>query len=172
MREGAAWQMQGSVYDAGGSACTATVDYGDGQAAQDLMVGADGAFTLSHRWADDGARRVTVLAADAAGKRSQATVLVTVVNVAPRVSAGAGVRLHRGARLRRRGSFADPGADTWKATVDYGDGAGRHALPLTGKTFVLNHRFRGARGRVFTVTVRVRDDDGGAGVARFRVTLT
>jgi hypothetical protein len=172
VREGSAWQAQGSVYGAGAAACTGTVDSGDGQAAQDLALSAAGAFTLSHRWADDGSRRVTVQATGAAGKHTTASVLVSVVNVAPHVSAGSAVRLHRGARLTRRGAFTDPGADTWKATVDYGDGAGRHALPLAGKRFVLRHRFRGARGRVFTVTVRVRDDDGGAGVARFKVTLS
>ena len=55
------------------------------------------------------------------------------------------------------GSFTDPGADTWTATVDYGDGSGTGALALSGKTFSLSHTY--AAAGPFTVTVRVSDDD-------------
>ena len=49
-----------------------------------------------------------------------------------------------------------PGADTWTATVDYGDGGGG-ALALDGKTFALSHTYLVAG--TFTVTVTVFDDD-------------
>ena len=39
------------------------------------------------------------------------------------------------------GSFTDPGADTWTATVDYGDGYGVQSLALVGKTFGLSHTY-------------------------------
>ena len=68
--------------------------------------------------------------------------------------------------------FRDPGADTWKGWVSYGDGTARRALRLRAdKTFTLSHRFAGPRGRRCTVTLCVTDDDGGRGVDRFRVTV-
>jgi len=36
-------------------------------------------------------------------------------------------------------TFTDPGADTWTANVNYGDGSGVQPLVLTGKTFSLSH---------------------------------
>ena len=60
------------------------------------------------------------------------------------------------------GAFTDPGADTWTATVDYGDGSGAQPLPLNpDKTFNLSHFY--ADNGTFTVTVTVTDDDGAAG---------
>jgi hypothetical protein len=172
VREGGAWVTAGSVYDAAGTTWTGTVDYADGAGPQALTVAADRGFALSRSWPDDGLRRVTLTAANDLGGHTSATVSVTVVNVAPRVSAGKSLHVRRGALFARRATFADPGADTWKGTVNYGDGTGLRALRLRAdKSFALDHRFRGARGRVCTVTVRVRDDDGGAGLARFKVTL-
>ncbi|MCX6373271.1 MAG: PKD domain-containing protein [Actinobacteria bacterium] len=90
----------------------------------------------------------------------------------PRVRAGGKANVAMGALLTRRGSFADPGADTWTGAVDWGDGSARTTLRLRAdKTFALAHRFPRARGRRYTVVVTVRDDDGGSGSARFRVTV-
>jgi Ca2+-binding RTX toxin-like protein len=94
--------------------------------------------------------------------------------VAPAVAlagaaAAAGVR---GQTLNFTGSFTDPGsADTWSATVDYGDGAGPQPLALNpDKSFNLTHVY--AASGVYTVTVVVGDDDGGAGVTTKRITIT
>jgi hypothetical protein len=82
---------------------------------------------------------------------------VTVRNVAPVVDAGVGATLDVGGTLLRTGSFVDPGADTWAATVDYGDGGGDQPLPLgADKTFALSHTYL-TPGR-YTVTVTI--DDG------------
>ena len=68
------------------------------------------------------------------------------------------------------GSFADPGADTWTATVDYGDGSGVQALGLNqNKTFDLAHVYANSGG--YAVEVCVTDDDGGAGCNGFGVTV-
>ncbi|MDR1513912.1 MAG: PKD domain-containing protein [Propionibacteriaceae bacterium] len=63
-------------------------------------------------------------------------------------------------QLTTTGSFTDPGADTWTATVDYGDGTGPQPLALdpATKTFALSHAY-GAVGQ-YTVTVAVSDQIG------------
>ena len=58
------------------------------------------------------------------------------------MSVGAGVTIGPGTTVTRTGSFADPGADTWTASVDYGDGSGPHPLALNpDKTFALGHTY-------------------------------
>jgi hypothetical protein len=54
------------------------------------------------------------------------------------------------------GSFTDPGADPWTATVDYGDGTGRAPLALAAMGFTLDHTY--GQAGVFTVDVQVSDD--------------
>ena len=62
--------------------------------------------------------------------------------------------VNEGATFTSSGSFTDPGADTWTATVDYGDGSGDQPLSLgPDKTFTLSHVYAD-NGR-YTVTVTV-----------------
>jgi hypothetical protein len=88
-------------------------------------------------------------------------VQVTVDNAAPEVDAGPGAAINEGDAFTSSGSFTDPGADTWTATVDYGDGSGVQPLTLTGKTFSLSHVY--ADNGAHTVTVTVTDHLGGVG---------
>jgi hypothetical protein len=85
------------------------------------------------------------------------TTTATISNVAPSIAAIAGATLLPGETYAANGSFTDPGADTWTATVDYGDGSGTGPLALTAKTFALSHAY--ASAGTFTVTVKVSDDD-------------
>ena len=88
----------------------------------------------------------------------------------PAVSAGGPAFVNQGIALNRAGSFADPGADTWTATVDYGDGSGVQPLALNpDKSFALAHTYAAVGG--YTATVTVRDDDGGVGTASVSVTV-
>lgn len=170
VREGDVWTTGGSFVDESGSAWTATVDYGAGR--EPLSLAPDKTFVLAHTWLDDGMYRVPVAVSSDLARTAGASVVVDVVNVAPRVRAGGKANVAAGALLTRLGSFADPGADTLTGAVDWGDGAARTALRLRAdKTFRLAHRFPRARGRSFTVVVTVRDDEGGRGSARFRVTV-
>jgi len=83
--------------------------------------------------------------------------------VPPVVNGGADGSVRQGQSFTQTGSFADPGADTWTATVDYGDGTGVEPLTLNGdKTFTLSHVFA-AGSYAATVTVTVTDDDSGVG---------
>ena len=64
----------------------------------------------------------------------------------------------------RAGSFTDPDADSWSATVDYGDGAGAVPLSLAAdKSFQLSHSY--LDNGSYTVTVSV--DDGHERQRRF-----
>ncbi len=85
------------------------------------------------------------------------TFMVTVLNVAPVVTfTGGQSELNEGDEFTASGSFTDPGADEWTATVDYGDGTGVQTLSLNpDKTFALDH-FYLDNGN-FTITVRVFD---------------
>ena len=52
------------------------------------------------------------------------------------------------------GSFVDPGADTWTATVDYGDGSGPQPLELDGNTFTLSHVYATAGWYGIWITIQ------------------
>jgi len=172
-REGTPWARAGSFFDGAGSSWTATVDYdaaGGGAGPAPLSLAADKSFTLARTWPDECRRSVRVSVTNDRANTTEATLVVTVKNVAPKVKAGSRARLRVGARLTRACSFTDPGADHWSGWVRYGDGSARKALRLrAGKTFTLSHRFT-RRGR-FTVTVRMRDGDGGRGTSRFTATV-
>jgi PKD repeat protein len=124
-------------------------DFGDGQASAGVDV--------SHVYAQDGVYNVQLTVTDSYGLTSTVTTTATISNVAPVIDPFAGAVLLPGEAYTSSGSFTDPGADSWTATVDYGDGSGVVALPLAGKTFSLSHVY--ASAGVFTVTVRVSDDD-------------
>jgi polyhydroxyalkanoate synthesis regulator phasin len=100
---------------------------------------------------------------------SSAATTASIANVAPAVSAFAGAELLPGDPYTAAGSFSDPGADSWTATVDYGDGSGVHPLALAGASFSLSHTYSAAG--TFTVTVAVRDDDGGVGTSQATATV-
>ena len=174
-REGTPWSRAGGFFDGAGTVWTATADYGAGAEPLALAPGSEGqsgAFALARTWADDGRHMVRVAVTNDLAGSARAAVAVTVRNVAPKVRAGANATVRAGARFTRICRFGDPGADSWKGWVKYGDGSARRALrPRAGKTLRLSHRFAGPRGRRCTVTLCVTDDDGGRGIARLRVTL-
>ena len=64
-------------------------------------------------------------------------------------------------------SFEDPDADSWLASVDYGDGWGAQPLLLDGTSFVLNNAYLTPGAHTLTVTI----DDGNGGVATDTMTV-
>jgi PKD repeat protein len=168
--EAGSYAASGSFTDPGDDHWVATADYGDGTGPQPLAL-AGKAFSLSHTYAASGQYTVTVTVKETdaeAGSGSQ-TAIVTVANVAPVVAGFAGATILRGESYSATGSFADPGADTWTATVNYGDGSASSALTLDGKGFALQHSY--GRAGVYTVTVTVADADGGSGTRSATVTV-
>jgi PKD repeat protein len=135
-------------------------DFGDGATATGAAP--------AHAYRDDGEYTARLVVTDRWGLTDTARVPVRVANVGPAVGAFAGATLLVGERYAAAGTFADPGADTWTASVDYGDGAAG-PLALDGRAFALAHAYTAAGTR--TVTVTVRDDDGGAGTGTATVVV-
>ena len=168
INEGDTFASSGSFTDPGADTWTATVDYGDGSGTSALTLSGM-AFNLSHVYADDGSYTVTVTVTDDDTGVGSDTASVTVNNVAPSVNAGPDASINEGDTFASSGSFTDPGADTWTATVDYGDGSGTSALTLSGMAFNLSHVY--ADDGAYTVTVTVTDDDLGVGSDTVTVTV-
>ena len=141
------------------SAAASTVTNGALTYAWDFGDGTSGAgVSTSHTYAQDGGYTLRLIASDEKGLADTVTTTAAVANVAPNVAAlpdTAG--LLPGESYEASSLFTDPGADSWSATVDYGDGSGAAALALDGKTFSLAHAY--AADGAFTVAVAVRDDD-------------
>jgi PKD domain/Calx-beta domain len=156
------------------------VSWGDGTPTESFAfpAGSSGqVVTLTHRYADNGlggtpagTYTVHTVWRNQYGGGNSADLPVQVKNVAPVVDAGDDGSANPGGVLNRTGSFTDPDADTWTATVDYGDGSGPQVLQLErDKKFHLHHKYR-APG-TYVVTVTVVDDDGGVGIGQFVVSV-
>ena len=112
---------------------------------------------VSHTYAQDGSYTVRLIVSDNLGVADTSFTTASVSNVAPGIAAFAGATLLPGETYSAVGSFTDPGADAWTATVDYGDPHVASALALDGKTFALSHTY--ATAGDFQVDVSVSDDD-------------
>lgn len=112
---------------------------------------------VSHTYTQDGAYTVRLIVTDELGLADTTETTATVANVAPSIDPFSGATLLTGETYSAAGTFSDPGADSWSATVDYGDGSGQAALALSGMSFSLSHTY--ASPGTFTVTVRISDDD-------------
>ncbi len=153
-------------------------------------VPTQGTIQAGHAYADDGEYTVTVMVTDDEGAGASDTFTVTVHDVAPAVEAGKDQRVTKGSFLTLDSAqFSDPGFDDeveaviWRedftATIDWGDGTtesaagitlvetpGSEGVATTG-TIQAGHVY--VDNGVYTVTVTVTDDDGGAGTDRFTV---
>ena len=118
---------------------------------------------------DDGSYAVQLIVSDRFGWADTTEKTVTIANVAPTVDGFAGTTILRGERYDASGTFSDPGADSWTATVNYGDGSGARSLALSGKSFTLSHAY--ATPGTFGITVSVRDDDAGTGTRTVTVVV-
>src|SRR6476661_513549 len=117
------------------------------------------AATLDHVFADNGTYQVRLVVTDNGGATDVTTASVNVSNVAPSIGALTGGTVNEGSAFTAAGSFADPGDDTWNATVDYGDGSGVQPLTLAGKSFSLAHTYTNNGPGPYTVTVTVTETD-------------
>ena len=168
--EGGTFTSGGAFTDPGADTWTATVNSGDGSGSAALTLNVDKSFTLSHLYTNNGMFTVTVTVTDDDGGAGSDTTIVTVNNVAPAVNAGADAAISEGGTFASSGSFIDPGADTWTATVNYGDGSGAASLALSGKSFALSHLYKD--NGTFGVAVTVTDSDASSGSDTIQVTVS
>jgi DNA/RNA endonuclease G (NUC1) len=155
----AEFSAAGSI-DPNGSVVSYAWDFGDGAIGSGVSV--------THTFAQDGVYTVRVTATDNDGLTDSATFIVTVANVAPVVGAVPNGELNVGATYTATGTFTDPGADSWTATVNWGDGSAPEQVPLTGLSFSLTHIYTAAG--TYTVSIDVADDDA-AGSTSLSVTV-
>lgn len=141
----------GSV-DPNGSIVGYAWDFGDG------TVGSG--ETASHVYVQDGTYTVRLTVTDNDGLTDTATVVVTVTNVAPVPGTVPNGSVNLGSAYTVAGSFTDPGADTWRATVDWGDGSAPSTVTTSTRSFSLTHTY--AAADLYTVTVTIADDDTSA----------
>jgi len=108
-------------------------------------------------FAQDGLYVVTLTVTDNDGLTDTASISVVVANVVPTAAAIADATVIAGGTYTVAGTFADPGADTWTVTVDFGDGSAPAQAIVSSREFSLGHVYPAAG--TFTVTVTVADDD-------------
>jgi len=144
--------------DPNGKAITYAWNFGDPASASNTST----LQKPTHTYLRAGTYTVTLTVTDASNRTGTATTTAVIPNIAPSVTSLPGATILPGEGYAASGSFSDPDPDSWTATVDYGEG-GVQSLALSGNSFSISHTY-GSAGD-FAVTVTVRDDDGGAGVA-------
>lgn len=95
------------------------------------------------------------------GSLGSTFVHIVQQNLPPVVDAGLDASIDEGDTFTSSGSFTDPNADTWTATVDYGDGTPPEPLAITGQSFSLVHVYE--EDGMFTVLVTVADSANASG---------
>jgi LPXTG-motif cell wall-anchored protein len=156
-----------------GDVHTATVDWGDGDGPQAVVLqdgGTFGSATATTTFDDDGTYPVAIEVCDE-DACSTATTSIVVTNVDPVVDAAATVA---GGDVEVTAEVTDPGtADTHTATVDWGEGAGPEGVPLDvgpdGTLLSSTHRYATPGAR--TITVCATDDDGATGCDELEVEI-
>ena len=106
-------------------------------------------------------KTIALRVTNASGLTATSSVQVSVVNVAPTVSAGADRIVDQGAAATGTATTTDLAADTVTVTWDYGDGSPTE----TGASFSHNYATLGT----YTVTATAADEDGGSRTASFQV---
>ncbi len=144
-----------------------SVNYGDDSGALAGSASGSVCHGPAHSYGDNGTYQITVAVTDRDGVSGTANRTHQVTNVAPAVNA---VVINPqpadvGAAVTAVASFADPaGAHDapYRCAVDYGDGSGAQDGIATGdRCSGPAHAYRAAGN--YTVTMTVRDKDGGVG---------
>ncbi len=132
---------------------SATVDWGDGTSTP-ATIAAGNVLSATHIYGDNGTFTVTLSVTDDAGASGTDSFQVAVANAAPMVNAGGDQSVSEGATVSFAGSFLDAGTlDTHSVSWDLGDGT------TSSGTLTPSHVY--VQDGIYTVTLRVTDDDGG-----------
>jgi len=161
---------------------TVSVNWGDGGASSlslAAMSSSAKSVTLSHQYLDDNPTgtasdiySITVIVTDKDGGSGAGGTGITVNNVPPTVGTitapAAPVQVNT--PITTGASFTDPGGqDTHAAVWDWGDGTtSAGTVTETGGSGSVSGSHTYAAAGVYTVTLTVIDDDGGAGQSVFQ----
>jgi DNA/RNA endonuclease G (NUC1) len=145
----------GSV-DPNGSIASYAWDFGDGATGEGVSA--------SHAYTQDGSYQVRLTVTDNDGLTDSTVFTVNVANVAPVVAPVPDATLNVGATHTVNGTFTDPGADVWTATVVWGDGSAPEVVSLSGRSFTLTHVYTAAGS--YPVSIQIADDDGSGTVTQ------
>jgi hypothetical protein len=171
---GQPFTLSGTFADAGGldQAHTVAIDWGDGQSTTLTLPAGVLSFSTGHAYstglpaADPANVTIGVTVTDSLGASSSQTIGQKVRNVPPLVDAGGDQFVTQGDTFVRTVQFFDLGGGAFTGSVDYGDGTPAQTLSFgPDRTAMLSHVF--ADEGSFVVTVQVRDERGGVGVAAF-----
>lgn len=145
---------------------TAEVDWDDGAGfvSETVVQGSgSGDVTGSHVYPDNGTFTVTVRVTDIDGGVHTDSLVVTVNNANPVVTASADIIVNVGVTLSavQVAAYIDAGtSDTHTATIDWDDGIVDNIGSVSG-TVSGTHSY--ATSTAYTITVTVTDNDGGVG---------
>jgi PKD repeat protein len=153
---------------------TCAVNYGDGWNLGGSVSG-NTCTSAGHIYRNLGTYTATVTLTDWNGGTATATTVVNVLNDAPIVSQIVTGAARTGSITSVSASFTDRGqplmSETYRCTVDYGDGSGPQAGAITAARCVgPNHVYSTAGTYVASITVV--DSNGGVGTATGPVTVT
>ena len=166
---------------------TVEVDWGDGTIETLNVTAGARAFTATHQYLDDNPTgtaadvyTVSVKVRDDDGGQATASQTVTVSNVAP-----SNVQIKPIAAINENGvatlelTFDDPGTlDSHTVEVNWGDGTIETLNVTAGaRTLTATHQYlddnpTGTSADIYTVNVKVSDDDGGQATASQTVTVS
>ncbi len=135
VNEGSSYADAAVILDPGATSYTASVNYGDGTVDNSptlLNVNGDELLILDHIYGDEGLYNVTASVQDNLSQQGSNTAGITV-NEAPITLPGIGSQtINVGSPLDLTEAFSDPGwGASYSATIDWGDGNGPQAAPVT-----------------------------------------
>jgi hypothetical protein len=161
---GQSLHFTGAFTDPDADSWTGTVRFDD-FTFEPLTLNPDKTFAFDHTYADPGSYEVDVRVNDNHVAGSVSRQLIVNIDTPPVVtitSPSSSVGL-TGQPVHIAGHFTDSDADTWTATVNFGDGSGDQPLALNpDKTFAVDHTY--ANSGEYHYTVSIADNRGGVGV--------
>ena len=173
--EGATVSYSYTFTDPGADTWTRSVSCGaHGTISNDSFAASTKSGSFDCTWADNfTGEQVSVTVSDDDGGSDSDSIAVTVANVAPQITSAsfnASSVSCAANTVTLTVAFTDPGADTWSATIDWGDGTPAQSVASTTSPISTTHTY--ALAGVYTATVTVADDEGGSDSATASVTVS